>query len=115
MFTLLIDMDGVLTKDKELNLFDFAPEFISFLKEKKIPFRIVSNNSTRSPDLIVSRLREKGLNIEAKEFISPVAVLPQYLRERGIKSIFVIGTDMLKDFLKGQGFDVKDNHEVDAV
>lgn len=115
MFTLLIDMDGVLTKDKEFNPFPDAEDFLNFLKEKKIPFRIVSNNSTRAPELIVEKLREKGLPVEKEEFISPVAILPEYLKRAGVKSVFVIGTDMLRDFLKEQGFEVREDHRVDAV
>ncbi|RUM28215.1 MAG: hydrolase [Aquifex sp.] len=115
MFTLLIDMDGVLTKDKELNPFPDAKEFLDFLRENNIPFRVVSNNSTRSPALIVEKLKEKGLEIEVNEFISPVAVLPEYLKKGGVRSVFVIGTSMLRDFLKKEGFDVKEDHEVDAV
>ncbi|EDP75452.1 HAD-IIA family hydrolase [Hydrogenivirga sp. 128-5-R1-1] len=115
MFTLLIDMDGVLTKDKEFNPFEHAPEFIKSLKEKGVPFRIVSNNSTRSPDLIVHKLKIKGFDIKPGEFISPVGVLPDYLRDKGISSIFVIGTRMLADFLRESGFDVRETHDVDAV
>jgi len=115
MFTLLIDMDGVLTKDKEFTPFEEAPSFISFLKEKRIPFRIVSNNSTRSPELIVKRLKEKGLPIEERDFISPVGVLPNYLEKLGAKTLFVIGTPMLREFLKEKGFEVRDSHEVDCV
>ena len=115
MINLLIDMDGVLTKDKEFTPFDYAPRFIKNLKERGIPFRIVSNNSTRSPDLIVHKLRTKGFEIKREDFISPVAVLPDYLRERGIKRIFVIGTQMLKSFLSEQGFEVREDHGVEAV
>ena len=115
MITLLIDMDGVLTRDKEFTPFEYAPSFIKNLKERGIPFRIVSNNSTRSPDLIVHKLRTKGFEIKREDFISPVAVLPDYLREKGIKRIFVIGTQMLKSFLSEQGFEVREDHEVEAV
>ncbi|WP_457601239.1 HAD-IIA family hydrolase [Hydrogenivirga sp.] len=115
MFTLLIDMDGVLTKDKEFNPFDHAPVFIKNLKERGVPFRIVSNNSTRSPKLIVHRLKVKGFDITMEDFISPVAVLPDYLKEKGIRSIFVIGTPMLADFLRESGFEVREDHGVDAV
>lgn len=115
MPTLLIDMDGVLTKDKEFTPFDYAPTFIRNLKERGIPFRIVSNNSTRSPKLIVDGLREKGFNLDYEDFISPVAVLPDYLRSKGVNSVFVIGTSMLADFLRESGFDVRDSYEVEAV
>ena len=115
MRTFLIDMDGVLTKDKEFTPFEGAPEFIKRLKDLNIPFRIVSNNSTRSPNLIVDKLREKGFPLDYPDFISPVAILPEYLKRRGIKSVFVIGTSMLADFLREQGFDVREDHKVDAV
>lgn len=108
-------MDGVLTKNKELDPFEDAKAFINFLREKSIPFRVVSNNSTRPPSLIVEKLKEKGLDLKEEEFISPVAVLPDYLREKGIKKVFVIGTDMLKDYLKSQGFEVREDHKVEGV
>ncbi len=115
MLTLLIDMDGVLTKDKEFTPFDYAPAFIRHLKERGVPFRIVSNNSTRPPHLIVRKLREKGFDLTEDEFISPVAVLPRYLRERGLESLFVIGTEALGEFLRESGFELRDDHRVSAV
>ncbi len=115
MFTLLIDMDGVLTKDKEFTPFDYATTFIKNLKGRGVPFRIVSNNSTRPPELIVHKLKVKGFDITREEFISPVGVLPDYLKRLGVKSLFVMGTPMLSEFLSQQGFEVKNDHEVDAV
>lgn len=115
MITLLIDMDGVLTKDKEFNPFEYAPEFIRNLKNKGIPFRVVSNNSTRSPNLIVHKLRVKGLPLSLEDFVSPVGILPEYLRSKGISSVFVIGTRLLASFLKDEGFNVRESYEVDAV
>jgi len=105
MLTLLIDMDGVLTKDKEFTPFDYAPSFIRHLKERGIPFRIVSNNSTRPPSLLVDRLREKGFDLSYEDLISPVGILPEYLRARGFRRLFVIGTEALREFLRESGFE----------
>ena len=63
----------------------------------------------------MEKLKEKELPIEEKDFISPVAVLPEYLKEEGINRVFVIGTEMLKNFLKEKGFEVKEDSEVEAV
>lgn len=115
MITLLIDMDGVLTRDKELNPFEDAPPFIKRLRERSVPFRVVSNNSTRPPELIIKKLREKGFDLREEDLITPVAVLPDYLRERGIKSVFLIGTPALAEFLKSRGFELRDDYRVDAV
>lgn len=115
MVTLLIDMDGVLTKDKEFTPFPDAPGFIKRLKERGVPFRIVSNNSTRPPKVLVDMLRERGFDLSYEDLVTPVAILPDYLRGEGIRSVFIIGTRMLKEFLKEEGFDVREDHKVDAV
>ena len=115
MITLLIDMDGVLTRDKELNPFPYASEFVRNLKSKGIPFRIVSNNSTRSPKEIVNTLREKGVPLDYGDLITPVALLPDFLRGEGVSKVFVIGTGMLRRFLEESGFEVREDFEVDAV
>ncbi len=115
MITLLIDLDGVLVKDKDLNPFSDTQEFINFIREEDIPFRIVSNNSTRSPNKLIEDLNAKGISIKGNELITPVKVLPSYLRFLKVKSIFVIGTEMLERFLRDEGFDIKENHKVDAV
>jgi 4-nitrophenyl phosphatase len=115
VFTLLIDMDGVLTKNKEFEPFEDAPAFISFIKERGIPFRVVSNNSTRKASDIAQILREKGLPIGDEEIITPLVVLPSYLSSLGVKRVFVIGTRELTDYLAEEGFEVVYDHSVDAV
>ena len=47
--------------------------------------------------------------------MSPVGVLPEFLNSESIKSIFVIGTQMLKDFLRESGFEIREDYKVDAV
>ncbi len=115
MFTLLIDMDGVLTKNKEFEPFEDAPEFIKFLKEREIPFRIVSNNSTKTPEDITEILRENGLELGEEDLITPLVVLPEYLRSLNVKRVFVIGTRELADFLAKESFEIVYDHSVDAV
>ncbi len=111
----LIDLDGVLVKDKKLNLFEDTQKFLNFLRVEKVPFRILSNNSTRAPKRIVDDLKARGLDIKDEEFISPLRMLPDYLRAIGIKKCLVIGTPTLKEFLNECGFEVLNSYKVDAV
>lgn len=111
----LIDLDGVLVKDKKLTLFDDTKAFLSFLRIKGIPFKILSNNSTRPPERIVKDLNSKGLQIKEEDFISPLKMLPDYLRSKGVKRCLVIGTPMLMEFLEREGFEVLKSHHVEAV
>ncbi len=61
---IIIDLDGVLTKDKVLTPFEDAPKFIEFLKGKNIRFKIATNNSLYSPNQLVEGLRKNGINIK---------------------------------------------------
>ncbi len=109
---ILVDLDGVLVKDKEFNLFKDSKAFLSFLKAKN--FIILSNNSTRPPKELSNILKEKGLDVEEEYILTPLKILPSYLKDQNISSCFVIGTDSLKRYLSNY-VEVKDNIDVDAV
>ncbi|ACG57128.1 HAD-superfamily hydrolase, subfamily IIA [Hydrogenobaculum sp. Y04AAS1] len=109
---ILVDLDGVLVKDKEFNLFEDSKAFLSFLKTKN--FKILSNNSTKPPEELVKILNEKGLNVEDKDILTPLKILPDYLKEKGISSCFVIGTDHLKAYLS-KFVEVKNDIDVESV
>lgn len=115
MIRLLLDMDGVLVKDKALNPFPETADLLAFLRKKHVPFRVVSNNSTKPTDIIVRRLKEKGINISEEEFISPVGILKDYLIRGNLTKLFFIGTEDLKEYLKHSGFELRSDHKVQAV
>ncbi|WP_340694991.1 HAD-IIA family hydrolase [Hydrogenobacter thermophilus] len=115
MVRLLLDLDGVLVKDKALNPFPDAVEFLRFLSDTGLPFKVVSNNSTRPPEEILQELKIKGVNLSKERLVTPLSVLPNYLREKGLFHIFVIGTPSLKSYLEREGFHAIENHNVQAV
>jgi HAD superfamily hydrolase (TIGR01450 family) len=112
---LLVDLDGVLVQGKEMIPFPDAADFIAFLKDAGIPFRIVTNNSTKTPPGIARKLQENGIPVLAEEIVSPLAVCPQVLEEQRMKEVFVMGTGALKEALREEGFSVKTDAAVDAV
>ena len=111
----LIDLDGVLVGDKKLNPLDGAKEFLQKLKSEKIPFRVVSNNSTRPPSELVKLLREKGLEIDEESLLTPLKILPKYLRSIGIERILLIGMEPVERYLKEEGFEVVKDYRVQGV
>ncbi len=115
MPTLLIDLDGVLVKDKKLNPFEDTVDFIWFLRMHSIPFRILSNNSTRPPEKMVQELRLKGIDVQLYEFVSPLRILPQYLKSLSVKRCLVLGSAPLKEHMEQEGLDLIEGYEVDAV
>jgi 4-nitrophenyl phosphatase len=112
---LIIDLDGVITKDKKLNIFEDAPDFINFLKKKNINFIIATNNSLFTPEEILQKLKEQGVEINEENLITPLIVLPKYLKERNLSKLYVIGSDNLKKYLTEKGFNILENQNAEAV
>ncbi|RMH80206.1 MAG: HAD-IIA family hydrolase [Acidobacteria bacterium] len=112
---LLLDLDGVLVKDKALNPFPDTVDFLKTLRDRSVPFRVVSNNSTRPPERMIKDLKEKGVQLSQDEFLSPLLVLGDYLRELGVKRLFLLGTAAVREFLTKQGFEVREDIDVEAV
>ncbi len=110
----LIDLDGVLV-DGAFNPLEGSIEFLSTLKEKNIPFKIATSNSRYSPEELAKKLSEKGFPVNEKDILSPLSIAPVYLSQEGIKTLFVIGSENLKNFLKEKGFSVKEDEFVDGV
>ncbi len=115
MMFLLIDLDGVLVKDKSFTPFEDSKFFIEFLKEKNVPFKILSNNSRKPPSLISKELKEKGIILDEDLIQTPFSTLIDYLRSFNIKNVFVIGTDELKTYLFEKGFNLLEDYKVEAV
>lgn len=112
---LLIDLDGVLVKGKAMNPFPDAPGFVAFLREGGIAFRIVTNNSMKTPSWIAQRLQEHNILIFEEEIVSPMSICPRILKERRVEKVFVMGSEELKENLASLGFSVKTEPAVDAV
>ncbi len=111
----LIDLDGVIVKGKNFEIFEDSVYFFKILRKNYIPFKIATNNSRYPPDEIAKNLQLKGLNIKEKDIVSPLAIAPKVLKEEKINSIFIIGAETLKNYMKKNGFKIYNNPEVDAV
>lgn len=111
----LVDLDGVLVSGDDFIPLEGAVEFIDILKKKKIPFKIATSNSRYSPEELSRILKNVGFNIESSDILSPLSIAPIYLKEEGIHSIFVIGSENLKNYLSQQGFIIKEDENVDCV
>tara|TARA_S200000501_G_scaffold181860_1_gene171308 strand:- start:202 stop:957 length:756 start_codon:yes stop_codon:yes gene_type:complete len=64
----LFDLNGVFYEDNKV--LDGAIEIINLLREKKIPFRFISNNTTLSRRFFIKKLNEIGLNILNEEIFT---------------------------------------------
>lgn len=60
-------------------------------------------------------LREKGVELEEKRFVSSLKVLPKYLMSMNIKRLLLIGMEPVKRYLVEEGTEVVEDHQVQGV
>jgi HAD superfamily hydrolase (TIGR01458 family) len=74
---LLLDIDGVLSISWEP--IDGAIETLGWLREQRIPFRLITNTTTHPRDALAHTLREAGFMVDAAEIVTAVAATAGYL------------------------------------
>ncbi len=109
----LIDMDGVLYRGSEL--IPGADRFISELRKREIPFRLLTNNSQRTRRDVVAKVARLGIEVEEEHVFTSAMATARYLaQQKPAGTAFVIGEGGLLTALHQNGFAVVD-HEPDYV
>lgn len=101
---LLIDMDGVLYRGR--TGLPGGPELIAFLRERGIPYLLVTNNSTLTPAQFVLRLGRMGIDVSQDLIMTSGVATSAYLATLappGTK-VNVVGEPALIKELEGRGF-----------
>ncbi|WP_457681699.1 HAD-IIA family hydrolase [Thermovibrio sp.] len=115
MVGFLLDLEGTLVKDKSYTPFPEALEFTRELDRLGIPWIVATNNSTEKPTQLIEILKSKGFNVNERKLLSPSLLARDFLKREGVKSIYFLGTDKVKEFFKEEDFEVRDDYKVDAV
>lgn len=111
----ILDMDGVLyTGSQPL---PGAVEFLSFLRQKEVPFLLLTNNATRTPARIAERLQHMEMPVDARHILTSSMATARYLRQSNPNGtrVFVIGEDGLREPLSEQGLMLADTGNADYV
>lgn len=111
----LIDLDGTIYRGKER--IPEAEDFINELIDRKIPFKIVTNNATKSIEEIVTNLNTSyNLSVNSSHIYTSILAMGDYLLDhyKG-KNIFVIGEQALIDYLEDIGMSLKTDEKIDVV
>lgn len=104
----LLDMDGTIYLDEEL--FDGTTDFLEYVKKIGGKYLFLTNNSSRSVDAYVEKMRRLGIATDKEDFLTSVDALILYLRDRGYenKLLYAFGTASFRSQLAGAGFSVTD-------
>jgi 4-nitrophenyl phosphatase len=120
----MFDVDGtLLLGDRALGGYEVLPgavEVLAALKERSVPFALLTNGSAYPPREQAARLRRIGLPIEDSQMITPSSVMADHVSRLGMKRVLVLGSQGVGQALRDSGIQTvytgePDAAEVDAV
>jgi HAD superfamily hydrolase (TIGR01450 family) len=121
---LMFDLDGtLLLSDRSLGGYELLPgavEILSTLKERAIPFVVLTNGSAYPPAEQAQKLRGIGLPVGDDQMFTPSSVAADLMSRRGIRRALVLGKRGVGQSLADAGIEVVFTgepraSEVDAV
>ncbi|WP_022919603.1 HAD-IIA family hydrolase [Ruania albidiflava] len=99
----LTDMDGVLVHEE--HALPGAAEFVARLREKQIPFQILTNNSIYTPRDLAARLHTSGIEVDESEIWTSALATASFLADQVPGgSAYVIGEAGLTTALYEHGY-----------
>jgi HAD superfamily hydrolase (TIGR01450 family) len=105
------DLDGTIYLGNKL--FKGILELIQILKTNQKKIFFLSNNSSKSTDDYLKKLKKFKLNITRNNLILSQHPTIDYLKKKDYKKIFLLGTKSLKKEFKDEGFDLtEENPEI---
>jgi NagD protein len=110
---LLIDMDGVIYRGREL--VPGAEQFVNELIAQQIPFFFLTNNSQRTRRDVATRLRRMGVEADEKHIFTCAMATARFLaQQKPCGTAYVIGEGGLLNALHANGYAIVD-HDPDYV
>ena len=92
----MFDLDGtLLLSDRSLGGYEVLPgaiEVLATLKERAIPFVVLTNGSAYPPPEQAAKLRQLGLPVADEEMLTPSSVTADLMSRRGVKRALILGT-----------------------
>lgn len=104
----LFDMDGTLYLGDRL--YDFTSELLSEIKKSGGRYMFMTNNSSKSVSAYIEKLDKLGIKAVKDDFITSSQATAYYLKKNHPNAtLYVCGTQSLKDELIGEGFKITEN------
>jgi HAD superfamily hydrolase (TIGR01450 family) len=114
----LFDLDGTLVLgDRTGKSYDVLPgaiEVLSHLRERGVPYVVLTNGSGHPPTQQAARLRSFGLPVEDSRLFTPSSVTAEVFARAGIRRVLVLGTPGVGHVLKEQGISITFTGEIDC-
>jgi HAD superfamily hydrolase (TIGR01450 family) len=116
---LLLDIEGTIVLDKRYTPVPGSVRWFNSLAKKGVKARLVTNNTTESPEDLYKILRKKGFKFDKSDFFTCLTVALVRMKRNpakgGAKSCLVFGKPAVKRYLRQNGIKPLNSKKVDAV
>jgi HAD superfamily hydrolase (TIGR01458 family) len=92
----LFDLDGVFYNDTQP--IPHGAEIIAQLRKRRVPFRFVTNTTSKGRISLAAKLQGFGVNAEAHEIFCPAVAASSFLREKQASGVFFTTADTRGEF-----------------
>lgn len=104
---LLIDLDGTLYHGK--HMIEGADTLIRNLRQKKVPYLFVTNNSSRTPEQVAEHLIAMGIPADPEEVCTSSLAAASYIaHESPGAKVAILGEEGLRQALTNAGLEITD-------
>jgi HAD superfamily hydrolase (TIGR01450 family) len=111
----LIDIEGVLVRDKSYEPVAGAVAWFEALAAAGLPFRLVSNNTTATPEELVDRLAALGFPVTPAHLVGALGAGRRWLAQRERRRLLWLGHPRLAGWWDEAGFTLVEEAPCDAV
>lgn len=101
----LIDLDGTIYRGKEP--IPAGRRFVEQLQQRQIPFRFLTNNTTKSPETVAARLaNEFDIHVTAETVYTATLATIDFMKDAGKgNKVYIIGEPGLREPILAAGFE----------
>jgi HAD superfamily hydrolase (TIGR01458 family) len=98
----LIDLDGTVIEAQ--SLVPGVPQALAFLRVRNVPYRLVTNTTSKPRSAILTKMRSLGLDLPLDAIITAPVIGREYLLQRGLTRCYPLLKDSLREDLRGIEF-----------
>jgi 4-nitrophenyl phosphatase len=112
---LLLDIEGTIVLDKKYTPVTGSVAWLNSLAKQGISFRLVTNNTTESPDNLYRILTRKGFRFGSEDYFTCLTEALALMKHRKVRSCLVLAKSAIKDFLRSEGIKPLNSYQADSV
>ena len=105
----LLDMDGTIYLDNEL--FDGTTDFLRYVKSIGGRYIFLTNNSSKSVDKYIEKLKNLGIESTADDFLTSTNATVLFLKKKNYQKIYALGTKSFVEQLESSGLNITTKRE----